>query len=108
MASCLPIAGPAAKSKRVALPLLRPSRRVTPIGVRALPLDEQERWRLAAPSAQWGSHWVLAMLPPDRCGERILRSRGLLHKARPALACIIGARRAWTVEMISSEEIPCR
>ena len=26
--------------------------------------------------------------------------------ARPALACIIGARRAWTVEMISSEEIP--
>jgi hypothetical protein len=28
--------------------------------------------------------------------------------ARPALACIIGARRAWTVEMISSVSIPCR
>ena len=37
-------------------------------------------------------------------------TRGLpevAHKARPALACIIGARRAWTVEMISSEEMPC-
>ena len=32
----------------------------------------------------------------------------VLYRARPALACIIGARRAWTVEMISSEEIPCR
>ena len=41
--------------------------------------------------------------------ERIMRSRMVvLYRARPALACIIGARRAWTVEMISSEEIPCR
>jgi hypothetical protein len=32
----------------------------------------------------------------------------VFYRARPALACIIGARRAWTVEMISSEEIPCR
>ena len=40
--------------------------------------------------------------------ERVLRSRGVLYKARPALACIIGARRAWMVEMISSEEMPCR
>jgi hypothetical protein len=30
------------------------------------------------------------------------------YRARPALACIIGARRAWTVEMISSVSIPCR
>ena len=30
------------------------------------------------------------------------------YNASPALACIIGARRAWTVEMISSEEMPCR
>ena len=40
-------------------------------------------------------------------GARHALPRGL-YRARPALACIIGARRAWTVEMISSEEIPCR
>ena len=41
--------------------------------------------------------------------ERIMRSRMVvLHRARPALACNIGARPALTVEMISSEEIPCR
>jgi hypothetical protein len=40
--------------------------------------------------------------------ERVTRSREVLYRSRPALACIIGARRAWTVEMISSEEIPCR
>jgi len=41
--------------------------------------------------------------------ERIMRSRMVvLYRARPALACIIGARRACTVQMISSEEIPCR
>jgi hypothetical protein len=28
------------------------------------------------------------------------------YTARPALACIIGAWRAWTIEMISSEETP--
>jgi hypothetical protein len=39
--------------------------------------------------------------------ERLPRSRSLFYRARPALACIIGARRACTVEMISSEEIPC-
>ena len=37
-----------------------------------------------------------------------MRSRVVLYRARPALACIIGARRAWTVEMTSSEEILCR
>jgi len=37
-----------------------------------------------------------------------MRSRLALYSSRPALACIIGARRAWTVEMISSEEMPCR
>ena len=39
-----------------------------------------------------------------------MRSRMIvLYRARPALKCIIGsARRALTVEMISSEEIPCR
>ena len=40
--------------------------------------------------------------------ERIMRSLVVFYSSRPALACIIGARRAWTVEMISSEEIPCR
>ncbi len=29
-----------------------------------------------------------------------MRFRGLGYSARPALPCIIGARRAWTVEMI--------
>jgi hypothetical protein len=37
-----------------------------------------------------------------------MRSRVILYTSSPALACIIGARRAWTVEMISSEEMPCR
>jgi len=37
--------------------------------------------------------------------ERVMRSRVALYSSRPALACIIGARRVWTVEMISSEEI---
>jgi len=37
-----------------------------------------------------------------------MRSLVVFYSSRPALACIIGARRAWTVEMISSEEIPCR
>ena len=40
--------------------------------------------------------------------ERVMRSRVALYSSRPALACIIGARRAWTVETICSEEIPCR
>ena len=46
--------------------------------------------------------------PVVRWWERIVRSHHCCHSARPALACIICARRAWTVEMISSEEIPCR
>ena len=41
-------------------------------------------------------------------GARDALPREVLYRSRPALACIIGARRAWTVEMISSEEIPCR
>jgi len=45
---------------------------------------------------------------PGRCGCAWCAPPRMLYRARPALACIIGARRAWTVEMISSEEIPCR
>lgn len=37
-----------------------------------------------------------------------LRSASACYSARPALACIIGARLAWTVEMISSKLIPSR
>jgi len=44
----------------------------------------------------------------DGRGERVMRSHLVPYSSRPALACIIGARRAWTVEMISSEEMPCR
>ena len=40
--------------------------------------------------------------------ERNWRSRECCYGARPALACIIGARLAWTVEMISSWLIPWR
>jgi hypothetical protein len=36
-----------------------------------------------------------------------MRSRGLATPQGQALACMIGARRAWTVEMISSVVIPC-
>ena len=59
-----------------------------------------------------------AALTPDCCspGKQACLRRAGAHnalpqfgyRARPALACIIGARRAWTVEMISSEEIPSR
>ena len=45
---------------------------------------------------------------PAGMRERVMRSRVILYSSSPALACIIGARRAWTVEMISSEEMPCR
>jgi hypothetical protein len=31
-----------------------------------------------------------------------------VQSSRPALTCIIGARRAWIVPMISSTSIPCR
>ena len=44
----------------------------------------------------------------DRLREPIRALPQVAYKARPALACIIGARRAWTVEMISSDEMPCR
>ena len=37
-----------------------------------------------------------------------MRSRSSVYRVRPALACIIGARLAWTVEMISSVSIPCK
>jgi len=50
------------------------------------------------PSVRLGSSWV-------SCNRALSQVR---YKASPALACIIGARRAWTVEMISSEKIPCR
>jgi hypothetical protein len=43
-----------------------------------------------------------------RLREREVALPQVLYKARPALACIIGARRAWTVEMASSESIPYR
>ena len=33
---------------------------------------------------------------------------GAVQSSRPALTCIIGARRAWIVPMISSTSIPCR
>jgi hypothetical protein len=45
----------------------------------------------------------------DSRRARIQRSRSwLVYSASPALACIIGARRPWIVEMISSESIPRR
>ena len=40
--------------------------------------------------------------------ERVCAPAGACYRARPALACIIGARLAWTVEMISSVLIPSR
>ena len=33
---------------------------------------------------------------------------GSVQSSRPALTCIIGARRAWIMSMISSISIPCR
>jgi hypothetical protein len=40
--------------------------------------------------------------------ERRCAPASSTYRARPALACIIGARLAWTVEMISSLLIPSR
>jgi hypothetical protein len=68
-------------------------------------MQRQGQWRLAAAYARSDRRpWTGV----GGSRERVLRSRVVLYRARPALACIIGARRAWTVEMISSEEIPCR
>ena len=61
--------------------------------------DEQQRYRLAVAclaSRRDGGAGALGALPQ------------LAYRVRPALACIIGARRAWTVEIISSVSIPCR
>ena len=64
------------------------------------PRDEKEPWQLAFASTLSSRQAVggSASCAPARSG----------YRARPALACIIGARRAWTAEMISSESIPCR
>lgn len=58
------------------------------------------QWRLAAAYARSDR--------PTGGRERVMRSRVVIYYSRPALACIIGARRAWTVETISSEEMPWR
>jgi hypothetical protein len=65
------------------------------------------QWRLVAAYGESDRQIPGGGLAGSR--ERVVRPRMVvLYRARPALACIIGARRAWTVEMISSEEIPCR
>ena len=70
-------------------------------GVIALP--RQGQWRLAAAYAR-------SDRPTGAYGRRecVMRSRVVLYSSRPALACIIGARRALTVETISSDEMPWR
>ena len=70
--------------------------------------------RLVLCHARAGGGWLLFYARSDRPTgadgrrERVMRSRVVLYSSRPALACIIGARRAWTVETISSEEMPWR
>jgi len=80
--------------------------------------DEQEPRRLAAGfrrSDSAPSPLCKAMAASCEAAEVAARLREPIHalpqvayKASPALACIIGARLAWTVEMISSDEMPCR
>ena len=73
--------------------------RMPPVTGDCVAQDDQEHWRLAAaPGQSSGAPWAGAhhAFPPFG------------YRARPALACIIGARRVCRVEMISSEEIPCR
>jgi hypothetical protein len=78
--------------------------------------DEQEPRSLAArseqsggaPSPLVGGGIVQAAGVGGRLREPIRALPQVAYKARPALACIIGARRAWTVEMISSDEMPWR
>jgi ParB/RepB/Spo0J family partition protein len=74
---------------------------------------EQERARLTVRSAGSGSDAEPGGsldTQPRRAmvGGSASCAPAATYRARPALACIIGARRAWTAEMISSEEIPCR
>jgi len=54
----------------------------------------------------WGRHRCEAQGVAIGLRERVRALPEVAYKARPALACIIGACRAWTVEMISSDEIP--
>ena len=57
----------------------------------------------------WGGGGIVqAAGVGGRLREPIRALPQVRYNASPALACIIGARRAWTVEMISSEEMPCR
>ena len=83
----------------------------------ALGSDEQEPPGLATPcnrsgsaSSLLGGGRICARRPRlvARLREPIRALPQVAYKASPALACIIGARRAWTVEMISSEEMPCK
>jgi hypothetical protein len=79
----------------------------------AIAAEADERY--ATPGLVAAGCWLRAERSCDPRAGRLAGVGGARHalplvfyRARPALACIIGARRAWTVEMISSEEIPCR
>jgi hypothetical protein len=64
---------------------------------------------VALRALSWGGGGIVrAARVGGRLREPIRALPQVGYKASPALACIIGARRAWTVEMISSEEMPCR
>jgi len=78
------------------------------------PVGRPPRWTSAWPRRR---RWRLALLTRGAitltrgglvgiAGARDALPREVLYRSRPALACIIGARRAWTVEMISSERFP--
>jgi hypothetical protein len=63
------------------------------------PSIEQEPWRVAVA--------CLMSRRAEWCGSACALPQ-LGYKVGLALACIIGGRRPWTVEMISSVSIPCR
>ena len=110
-----PASGPE-RSPRVGRPRDRNARkgimpRPTAVLSHSLRIPRPSRYWFATPGPVAAGCCLRAERSSDRGGPaagRVMRSRVVLYSSRPALACIIGARRAWTVEAISSEEMPCR
>ena len=63
-------------------------------------------WTTSSADARLLLAWQAGV--PEGAGAHRALPHGWAYRARPALACIIGARRAWTVEMISSVSMPWR
>jgi hypothetical protein len=108
--------------------LLRFGRAATALATRLLAPGYPMAMRKTLPSVSVLSTSDDATMPTSRCRKSTERQCSSRHEwrerraalplwrsggssvqsSRPALTCIIGARRAWIVPMISSTSIPCR